>query len=218
MMRDPVKTFLKEAELEQIESCVREAERTTRGEIVVMVAPASHGYPMAGLRGAAAITIPAAVVLARTVGPLVWAGPYDLWVFLGIFFPLFFICREVVMRLPRLKRLFVSEKEMDHEVREAATIQFFLKGLFRTREETGVLIYFSVFEGKVWVLGDRGVDAAVPSGFWQGVVDEVVAGVKNGYPAAAICAAVGRIRGMLVEKFPAAASDTNELPNLIVDA
>jgi putative membrane protein len=122
------------------------------------------------------------------------------------------------MRLPRLKRLFISEKEMGHEVREAATIQFFLKGLFRTREETGVLIYLSVFEGNVWVLGDRGVDAAVPSGFWQGVVDEVVAGVKNGRPAAAICAAVGKIRGVLAEKFPAAASDTNELPNLIVDA
>ena len=144
-----------------------------------MVAPASHDYPVADLRGAAAFAIPAAVVLARTVGPLVWAGPHDLWIFLGIFFPLFFLCRLVVMRLPRLKRLFVSEKEMDHEVREAATIQFFLKGLFRTREETGVLIYLSVFEGNVWVLGDRGVDAAVPPGFWQGVVDEVVAGVKE---------------------------------------
>ena len=217
-MRDPVKTFLKKAEWEQIESCVRQAERTTRGEIVVMVAPSSHHYPVADLRGAAAFAIPAAVVLARTVGPLVWAGPHDLWIFLGIFFPLFFLCRLVVMRLPRLKRLFVSEKEMGHEVREAATIQFFLKGLFRTRDETGILIYLSVFESKVWVLGDRGVDAAVPSGFWQGVVDEVVAGVKNGRPAAAICAAVGRIRGVLAEKFPAAASDTNELPNLIVDA
>jgi len=217
-MRDPVKTFLKEAELEQIESCVREAERTTRGEIVVMVAPISHHYPLADLRGAAAFAIPAAVVLARTVGPLVWAGPHDLWIFLGIFFPLFFLCHLVVMRLPRLKRLFVSEKEMDHEVREAATIQFFLKGLFRTREETGVLIYLSVFEGNVWVIGDRGVDAAVPPGFWQGVVDEIVAGVENGRPAAAICAAVGRIRGVLAEKFPAAASDRNELPNLIVDA
>ncbi len=217
-MRDPVKTFLKKAEWEQIESCVRQAERTTRGEIVVMVAPSSHHYPVADLRGAATLAIPAAVVLARTVGPLVWAGPHDLWIFLGIFVPLFFLCRLVVMRLPRLKRLFVSEKEMGHEVREAATIQFFLKGLFRTQEETGVLIYLSVFEGNVWVLGDRGVDAAVPSGFWQGVVDEVVAGVKNGRPAAAICDAVGRIRGVLTEKFPAAASDTNELPNLIVDA
>ena len=217
MMRDPIKSFLKEAELEQIETCVREAERTTRGEIVVMVAPASHGYPMAGPLGAAAFSIPVAVALARTVGPLVWAGPHDLWVFLGIFFPLFFLCREVVMRLPRLKRFFISEKEMDHEVREAATIQFFSKGLYRTREETGILIYLSVFEGKVWVLGDRGVDAAVPPGFWQEVVDQVVAGIKEGRPAAAICAAVGRIRGMLVEKFPAAPGDTNELPNLIVD-
>jgi putative membrane protein len=217
-MRDPVKTFLKEAELEQIESCVRQAERTTRGEIVVMVAPCSHHYPVADLRGAAAFSIPAAVVLARTVGPFVWAGPHDLWIFLGVLFPLFFICREVVMRLPRLKRLFVSEKEMGHEVRESATIQFFLKGLYRTREETGVLIYLSVFEGKVWVLGDRGVDAAVPPGLWQEVVDQVVAGIKEGRPAAAICAAVGRIRGVLAEKFPAPAIDTNELPNLIVDA
>jgi putative membrane protein len=107
---------------------------------------------------------------------------------------------------------------MDHEVREVATIQFFLKGLFRTREENGVLIYLSVFEGKVWVIGDRGVDAAIPTGFWQGIVDQVVAGIREGRPAAAICAAVHRIRGVLEEKFPVAASDTNELPNLIVGA
>jgi putative membrane protein len=68
------------------------------------------------------------------------------------------------------------------------------------------------------VIGDRGVDAAVPPGFWQGVVDEVVAGVKEGRPAAAICAAVGRIRAVLAEKFPAAQGDANELPNLIVGA
>jgi putative membrane protein len=217
-MRDPVKKFLGAAELEQIEACVREAERTTRGEIVVLVAPASHHYPVAGLRGAAAVSIPAAVLLARTVGPLIWAGPHDLWVFLGALCPLFFLCRMAVMRLPRLKRLFVSAKEMDHEVREAAAIQFFAKGVFRTREENGVLIYLSVFEGKVQVLGDRGIDAAVPAGFWQAVVDQIVAGITAGGTAAAICAAVGRIRGVLAEKFPAAAGDTNELPNLIVDA
>jgi len=217
-MRDPVKTFLKKAELEQIESCVKEAERTTRGEIAVMVAPASHDYPVAELLGAAAFSIPAAIVLARTLGRLVWAGPHDLWVFLGILLPLFFVCRQIVMRLPRLKRLFISAKELDHEVREAATIHFFSKGLYRTREETGVLIYLSVFEGKVWVLGDRGLDAAVPPGFWQEVVDQVVAGIKEGRPAAAICAAVGRIRGVLAEKFPAVPGDTNELPNLIVGA
>jgi putative membrane protein len=204
--------------LELIESCVREAERTTRGEIVVMVAPVSHDYRVAGLLGAAAFSIPAAVILTCMIGRLVWAGPHDLWIFQGILLPLFFLCREVVMRLPRLKRLFISEKEMDHEVREAATIRFFSTGLYRTREETGVLIYLSVFEGKVWVLGDRGVDAAVPPGFWQEIVDQMVAGIKEGRQAAAICAAVGRIRGVIAEKFPAAPGDTNELPNLTVGA
>ncbi|WP_051327755.1 TPM domain-containing protein [Desulfatirhabdium butyrativorans] len=218
MMSDPVRKFLKEAELEQIESCVRDAEQTMRGEIVVMVAAASNDYRFAGLLGAATFSIPAAIVLARIIGPLIWAGPHDLWVFLGIVLPLFFLFREIVMRLPWLKRLFIPEKEMDREVREAATIQFFSKGLHRTREETGVLIYISVLEGKVWVLGDRGVDAVAPPGFWQEIVDQVVAGIKEGRQAAAICTAVGRIRGMLAEKFPAVPGDTNELPNLIVGA
>jgi putative membrane protein len=55
-------------------------------------------------------------------------------------------------------------------------------------------------------------------GFWQGVVDQVVAGIKDGRPAAAICAAIYRIRGVLVEKFPAGADDSNELPNLIIES
>jgi uncharacterized membrane protein len=74
-MGDAVKGFLRADEMDRIEACVREAERATRGEIVVMVAPASHAYPMAGLLGAAALSIPAAVVFARFVGALVWAGP-----------------------------------------------------------------------------------------------------------------------------------------------
>ena len=75
----------------------------------------------------------------------------------------------------------------------------------------------SIFEGKVWILGDRGVDAMVLPGFWQEVVDQIVEGIKDGRPAAAICAAICRIRGVLVEKFPAGADDSNELPNLIIE-
>jgi putative membrane protein len=216
-MGNAVNGFLRADEVDRIEACVRAAERATRGEIVVVVAPASHAYPMAGLLGAAAFSIPAAVVFARFAGAFVWAGPHDLWIFLGAFFPLFLIARLIVNRLPRLKRLFVSRKEMEHEVREAATLSFFAKGLFRTREENGVLIYLSVFEGKVWVLGDRGIDAAVPAGFWQAVVDQVAAGIAEGRPADAICAAVGRVRGVLAEKFPVAGGDANELPNVVVE-
>jgi len=229
MSRDPVKRFLKEAELQQIDvcvgaadlkrikACVEAAERRTRGEIVVLVAPASHHYPVAGVVAGAALAIPLAVVLTRLIGRFVWAGPHDLWIFLGVVLPLFFLCRALLERFPRLKRLFVSQKEMDREVREAAAVQFFSKGLYRTREETGVLIYLSLFESKVWVLGDRGIDAVAPAGFWQEIVDQIVADIRKGRPAEAICKAVGRICELLEEKFPAVPGDTNELPDLIVE-
>lgn len=230
MRSDPVKRFLKEAELEQvdacvgeadlkrIEACVEKAERRTRGEIAVLVAPASHHYPVASVVGGAAFSIPLAVALTRLIGRFVWAGPHDLWIFLGVVLPLFFLCRDAVERFPRLKAVFVSEKEMDQEVKEAATLQFFSKGLYRTREETGVLIYLSLFERKVWVLGDRGVNAVVPAGFWQGLVNQIVADIQKDRPAEAICRAVGRICELLEEKFPAVPGDTNELPDLIVEA
>jgi putative membrane protein len=212
------RAFMRPEELEQIASCVREAERASRGEIAVLIAPASHDYPVADLLGAAGLSVPAAVVLTRVLGDLIWAGPHDLWVFLGLLFPLFLLCRAAVARLPRLKRLFVPRAEMDREVREAAKVQFFERGLHRTAEENGVLLYLSVFEGRVWVLGDRGVDAAVSSGFWQEIADQVAAGMKDGRRAAAVCAAVARIRGVLAEKFPAAPGDRDELPDLIIDA
>ncbi len=106
---------------------------------------------------------------------------------------------------------------MDQEVKEAAEAHFFSKGLYRTREETGVLIYLSVFESRVRVLGDRGVNAVVASGFWQEIADQIVSEIRAGRPADAVCRAVGRIHAVLEEKLPAAPVDTNELPNLIVE-
>jgi putative membrane protein len=215
-MTDPVKHFLTDAELARVDACVRAAEAASRGEIVVMVAPASHHYPMAGLLGAAALSVPAAIALARAIGPIVWAGPHDLWIFLGCVFPLFFLCRALVTRLPRLKRVFVPAAEMDHEVREAAALNFLAKDLHRTREQNGVLIYLSVFEGRVWILGDRGVDAVAPAGFWQEVVGQVTAGIRTGRRADAICVAVERVRDLLAANFPALPGDTNELPDVIL--
>jgi putative membrane protein len=217
-MKDLVKDFLPEPERQKIEACIRKAEGTTRGEIVVMVVPVSHDYPVAGLLGAAAFSIPMAIVATRLLEGLLWAGPNDLWIFLGALFPLFFLCREAVKRIHPLRRLFISGKEMDHEVREAATIQFFQKGMYRTREETGVLLYLSVFEGKVWALADRGITSKVPHGFWEEIIELIVGGIKEGRPAEAICRAVEKIRILLQEQFPVRPADKDELPNLIVES
>jgi putative membrane protein len=106
---------------------------------------------------------------------------------------------------------------MEEEFREAAHIQFFSKGLYRTREGTGVLIYVSVFERRVWVLGDRGINAAIPEAQWNGVVATIVQAIKEGRPAEGICRAVGEVGKILQDKFPIRPDDQNELQNLIVE-
>jgi len=216
-MKDQVECFISKADQNGIEACVREAETRTRGEIVVVVVPMSYHYPMADLLGASAFSFPVTVALTPMLGGLFWAGPFNLWVFLAALIPVFLVFHEAVKRVHTLKRYFIRGKEMEEEVREAAHTQFFRKGLYRTREETGVLIYISIFERRVWVLGDRGIKAAIPETHWNGVVATIVQAIKEGRPAEGICQAVGEVGRILQDKFPIRHGDQNELQNLIVD-
>jgi len=216
-MKDLMERFISNADRDKIEASVRDAESRTRGEIVVMVVPASYHYPMAGLLGATAFSLPLAVGLTPALGGLFWAGPSNLWVFLAAVIPLFLAFHEAVKRVPVLKRCFIRGKEMEAEVHEAAHIQFFHKGLYRTREEIGVLIYISVFERRVWVLGDRGINAAIPEAHWNGAVATIVQSIKGARPAEGICQAVGEVGRILQDKFPIRRGDQNELQNLIVE-
>jgi putative membrane protein len=215
-MKDLTQRFLSASDRSRVDACIREAELKTRGEIVVLVAHASHAYPMAGLLGAAAFSLPLAVVVTRLLGELLWIGPSNLWLYLGVWVPFFILCREVVFRFPSLHRLFIHEKEMEAEVREAAALNFYHRGLYRTQEETGVLLYVSVFERRVWVLGDRGINARIPEGFWTDIVEGTVQAIREGRPVDAICHAVGRIALVLEEQFPVRSGDRDELENLII--
>jgi len=216
-MKDQMGRFISKSDRDKIESCVREAESRTRGEIVVMVVPASDHYPVAGLLGATAFSLPAAVALTPALGGMFWAGPSNMWIFLGALIPLFLIFHQAVNRIHVLKRCFIGAKEIEEEVREAASIQFFRKGLYRTREEIGVLIYISVFERRVWVLGDRGINAVIAEARWNDVVATIARAIKDGRPAEGICQAVGEVGRILQDEFPIRQSDQNELGDLMVE-
>jgi putative membrane protein len=216
-MKNLAKNFLSGDDRDKISAAVQAAEKRTSGEIVPMVVSASYHYPMADVIGAAAICLPLAIVLTHLIGSGLWIGGQNLWLFLGLFALLFPACYLLVGRTPALKRHFVSRREMDEEVQEAAVTRFYQEGLYRTRDETGVLIFISVFERRVWVLADRGINAKVEPGQWDGVVATIVAGIRQRRPADAICAAVQTVADILQAHFPVRPDDTDELRNIIVE-
>jgi len=209
--------FLSKQELEQVEAAVAAAEKKTAGEIVCMVESTSYTYPMANVIGATVIGLPLALLLTPFIGGLMWMGTQNMWLFLGVFGILFMAFHWIVDRTPGLKRRFVSNKEIEEEVEEAAITSFFRHGLYRTRDATGILIFISVFEHKVWVLADHGINAKVPEGQWQDIVKQITQGIRADKAAEALCRAVENVGEILQAHFPVKPDDTNELKNVIVD-
>jgi putative membrane protein len=181
-----------------------------------MVHSVSYHYPMSDVIGAAALALPVALALTPLMGGWLWIGTQNMWVFLSILIPVFALGHWVVKHIPWLKRIFISNREMAEEVEEAAVTSFFRHGLYRTKDGTGILIFISVFERKVWVLADRGIDAKVSVDHWRSVVTGITEGIHNNQAAAAICLAVQTIGETLAEHFPVAPDDVNELENVIV--
>lgn len=140
-----------------------------------------------------------------------------MWIFLGLLVPLFLGFHEAIRHVQVLKRCFIGGKEMTGEVREAAQAQFFQKGLYRTREETGVLIYISIFERKVWILADRGIHAVIAEDRWKDIAAALAQAIKDDRPVDGICQAVGEVGRILAENFPAGQNDRNELADLVLE-
>ena len=217
-MKDLAKTFLTDVERTRVSAAVKEAEKLTAGEIVVMIISASYHYPMANIIGAVVFGIPLALIFTSLTGEWLWIGGQNMWPFLGFLTVFFILFHEIVRRTLWLKRRFISEREYKEEVEEAAITHFFNQGLYRTRDETGVLILISVFEHKVWVLADKGINAKVHAGQWDDIVKMIIDGIKQKRQTEAICKAVEKIGHLLKEHFPIKSDDTDELANVIIES
>ncbi len=219
-MKDLAGNFLTEDEQQEVIRSVQEAEKITSGEIVPMVVSTSYHYPLANVIGALLFSLTLAIIVTLAVSiRKMWLVPnrYDMWIFpavLALSFPLF---HEFIKRLVFLKRLFISAAEIDEEVEEAALTSFYRKGLGNTRDKTGILIFISVFERKVWVLADEGINEKVDTGTWQEIVDIVTLGIKEKRQGPALCNAVKRCGELLERNFPIKPDDTDELDNLIIE-
>lgn len=203
--------FFTTEEKQRIEAAVKAAEEKTSGEIVPMVVDESYEYPRAELIGGG--------IMALAFGLFVsWAlGDESIWWFLPVFIVVFFIFQQLIRNLPNLKRKLINPVEFDIEVREKALVSFVEQGLHETRDKTGILILISLFEHRVQVLADSGINAKVQEHTWEEVVEIIIAGLKTETACDAVCRAVERCGELLQEHFPRKQDDTDELPNLIVE-
>ena len=202
--------FFSTTEKEAIEQAIRRVESGTAGEIVVMVVDTSDDYREAVVAGAAVFAAFAAFVLSLGL------HHETIWFYIPAMFAFFIPGYFLFRTLPRLRMPLVGRGRSAAAVRERALRAFFEKGLHRTRDESGILIFLSLLERKVWILGDRGIDARIDPGGWKKYADRIVGGIHEGKTAEVLCAVVEEWGGILRDAFPPRDNDANELPNHVI--
>jgi putative membrane protein len=215
-MKSISEKFFSTDEQKKICDAVHRAECKTSGEIVPMLVAESDDYPLAPIRGASFVALAAALLLTAPVAGMFWLHSTNLWVFLGLFAPIFLASHLLISRVPSLKRLFLFSDEMDARVRDDAFAAFFTERLYRTRDENGILIFISLFEHRAWIIADSGISERIPCEQWKEAVAVITSGIREKTSCIALCQAIEMVGAILEKEFPIREDDKNELHDLII--
>ncbi|MEK7720619.1 MAG: TPM domain-containing protein [Bacteroidota bacterium] len=88
--------------------------------------------------------------------------------------------------------------------------------MHETAQRNGVLIYLSTSDRKFAIIGDAGINAVVPAGFWDDVKGLMISNFSKGNLTEGFVLGIGKVGEKLKEFFPFQKEDVNELPDEIL--
>ncbi len=202
--------FFTDEEKEHIRLAVASAEAGTSGQIATMVVAESDSYLEARFLGVMFLSGLLALVVSIIIRHV------TIWSYIPLAFLLGIPTMFLFVHFPRLKLAFVGRKRLNEAVRNRAVKAFYEKGLYRTMDETGVLIFISLLERKVWILGDRGINVRIRPESWGSLAAELAIGIREGHACSALCSVISSCGGELARHFPKRADRGNELPDEVI--
>ncbi|MXV13679.1 TPM domain-containing protein [Hufsiella ginkgonis] len=106
------------------------------------------------------------------------------------------------------------EKKCPENVLDRAANYFAKLDMDKTRLRNGVLIYLATEDHQFAIIGDAGINRAVPANFWDSTKDEMLTHFKQGRLAGGIITGIRRAGEQLKAYFPYQDGiDKNELPD-----
>ncbi len=125
-----------------------------------------------------------------------------IWFYIPVTAVLLFPFIRLFKVFPHLKLAFLHRKRVEEAVRERAVYAFFQKGVHKTDEQTGILIFISLLERKVWVLADKGIHGKIADDFLRTLAGELAAGIREDRAFDALCGVVRKCGAELARHFP----------------
>ena len=221
--------YLSEQQHRLVSDAVAEAELTTSGEIVTVLADRSDGYSDVVLVYAAGMAFTAMSVFAALPRPFLdlWDALIGGWghdwstgelasmtIALGL---VAFAVSWVALSFDALRFALVPKPVKAARARDAAVRHFKVGAESRTHGRTGVLLYLSMREHRAEIVADATIASQVPAEVWGEAMADMLGEIREGRVAEGLAAGIRDVGVVLAERFPRDAEDTNELPDRLIE-
>ena len=107
------------------------------------------------------------------------------------------------------------ETSLKGDVLDRSAWLFKKMGMDKTAEHNGVLFYLAVSDRKFAIIGDAGINAKVPAGFWDEISELLKKNFKEGKFTEGLSEGIIMAGAQLKTHFPHRLDDINELPDEI---
>lgn len=219
--------MLTQAEQDQIERAIQEAERHTSGEIYCVFERKLEHNDQLPLIWAicAGLLLPPLIAALELLAFAPWSAAQIAgieaygWRLLSHYVLVQGACFFLVFGLVSLgpvRRALTPRAMKRARAHRAALQHFHARGLHQTRDRTGVLIFVVEQDHQIEVIADIGIHSKTPPEAWGQACAALAAGLKAGKASEGFASAIALCGQLLAAHFPPWPDDTNELPNRIV--
>ena len=220
---------LSEADHEKVSAAITAAETGSDGEIVAVATPISDPYHDVALHWA---LVPLFAVLAWAAwrpSALIWWYQFlfggwqpdptlgQLLTLLMVFAALKFTVALLILKWMPLRLLLTPASTKHRRVRRRAIATFKAAAEARTAGRTGILIYLSMAERRAEIVADEAITKVTTPETWGDAMAAMLADVKFGRYGDGMVAAIQRVGAVLSEHFPRSVTDTNEIPDKLIE-
>jgi len=222
-------TQLSEADHAKVSAAIAAAEAKSDGEIVAVATPISDPYHDVALHWAVAAMI---LVLAWAAWRPDWLQWWyklffggwspdptlgELLTFLMVLAVLKFTAVLLILKWMPLRLTLTPGATKSRRVRRRAIGIFKAAAERRTVGRTGILIYLSMAEHRAEIVADEAITKVTTPETWGDAMTALLVEVKQGKIADGMVAAIERVSVVLAEHFPRSATDTNEIPDKLIE-
>jgi putative membrane protein len=198
---------LSQQDRERISQAIRAAEAKTSGEIVCVLAQTSSD--------ATALPILIAAVAALALPWLLVAFTAMTVYRILSLQVIVFLVLMMILCLPQVRVALMPRRARRAVAHRVAREQFTARGIARTKDRSGVLIFVSLTERYARIIADEGIAARVRQSQWQAAVDALIAHMRDGRIADGYITAIDLCGAELAKHFPRTGADRAELPDRI---